>query len=85
MGVLLSRTHLHVQTIVLPYTLTAWMTQLIVAIFSSLKNKIEKKGKFCYFPKNMILWGWGQNMDSYFGPGPWTTFMDRVHWHFLFW
>ena len=61
------------------------MTQLIVAIFSSLKNKIDKKGKFCYFPKNMILWGWGQNMDSYFGPGLWTTFMDRVHWHFLFW
>ena len=28
--------------------------------------------------------GWGQNMDQgsmdpHFGPGPWTTFMDRVH------
>ena len=28
--------------------------------------------------------GWGQNMDHgsmdpLFGPGPWTTFMDRVH------
>ena len=28
--------------------------------------------------------GWGQNMDQgsmdpLFGPGPWTTFIDRVH------
>ena len=28
--------------------------------------------------------GWEQNMDQgsmdpHFGPGPWTTFMDRVH------
>ena len=33
--------------------------------------------------------GWGQNMDQgsmdhLFGPGPWTTFMDRVHGQFFF-
>ena len=38
--------------------------------------------------RRMKLRGWGQNMDQgsmdpHFGPGPWTTFMDRVHGHFF--
>ena len=36
-----------------------------------------------------VNFGWGQNMDQgsmdpHFGPGPWTTFMDRVHGQIFF-
>ena len=48
-----------------------------------------------YFMERSDYWlersdweGWGQNMDQgfmdpHFGPGPWTTLMDRVHGHFF--
>ena len=62
------------------------MTQLIVAIFSSLKNKIEKKKvSFVFFLKIWFHGGedktWTPTLDPVHGP----PVMDRVHWRFLFW
>ena len=61
------------------------MTQLIVAIFSSLKNKIEKKKvSFVFFLKIWFHGGedktWTPTLDPVHGPLSWTGSMDPLSW-----
>ena len=59
------------------------MTQLIVAIFSSLKNKIEKKVSFVIFLKIWFYGGedktWTPTLDPVHGPLSWTGSTDTFY------